>query len=72
MDPETKALAYVIPAITLVVVALFAVGYLITSLLSLPPVLGEPLWLRFTGVPIVIAGFALSARNCGSNRTKGQ
>ncbi len=61
MDPETKALAFVIPAITLVVVALFAVGYLITSLLGLPPVLGEPLWLRFVGVPVVIVGLGQMA-----------
>jgi protein-S-isoprenylcysteine O-methyltransferase Ste14 len=58
MDPETKALTFVIPAITLVIVVLFAVGYLITSLLGLSPVLGEPLWLRFIGVPIVVVGFA--------------
>lgn len=61
MDPETKALAYVIPAITLVIVVLFAVGYLITSLLGLPPGLGEPLWLRLIGAPIVIMGFAQMA-----------
>jgi len=61
MDPETRALAFVIPAITLVVVALFAVGHLVTSLLGLPPILGEPLWLRFVGVPVVIVGLAQMA-----------
>jgi hypothetical protein len=31
------------------------------ALLGLPPVLGEPLWLRFIGVPVVIVGLAQMA-----------
>lgn len=58
MDPETKALVYVIPTIALVMVVLFAAGYLITSLLGLPSLVGEPLWVRLIGAPIVVAGLA--------------
>ncbi len=58
MDKEAKALAYVVPIIALLVIALFAVGDLITLVLGLPTGLGEPLWLQFIGVIVLVLGFA--------------
>lgn len=61
MNPETRALAYVVPFIALLLATLFAFGGLVTLVLGLPSGLSELLWLQPVGILILLTGFAQMA-----------
>jgi protein-S-isoprenylcysteine O-methyltransferase Ste14 len=58
-DLKAKAALVGIPTISLVVVALFSAGYLLSLLLGLPLSLGFPLWVRATGGALILAGLSV-------------
>jgi protein-S-isoprenylcysteine O-methyltransferase Ste14 len=56
-----NAVAVAVPTILLIIIGLFAISYLATSLLGLPVSLGLPLVVRATGGATVVAGLAVAA-----------
>ncbi len=55
-----RAAAIAGPTILLIVFALFAISYLITTLAGLPVSLGLPLWVNVFGGAMVVAGLGLA------------
>jgi protein-S-isoprenylcysteine O-methyltransferase Ste14 len=59
--PEVgKATAIAAPTIALIIVTLFAVSFLVSALLGLPPYLGLPPVVRVVGGAMVVAGVAVA------------
>ena len=55
-----RAVAYAAPVILILISMLFAISFLIASLLGLPFSLGLPTWTRVLGGAIVVAGVAVT------------
>ena len=55
-----KAVSIAAPTIALIIVSLFAISFVVSSLLGLPPSFALPLPLRFLGGAMVVSGLAVA------------
>ena len=56
-----KAIAIVVPTILLFIIGIFAISFVVSSILGLPPSLGLPQGLRILGGAMVVIGLAVAA-----------